>query len=362
MLRFVVCLLFVVGIATQAVSQSYIFTGGILAAPWNPVSVSADGSHIYVPTFPDSILGSPPGYYHSSYDTGKTWTKQLGSGNRFWIYGCTSSDGTIVYGSDQSPGFIYKSTDSGVTWNATNSLSLPWQEVSCSSDGTKLVACVGSQSTFADIYTSIDGGATWVDQTATLPRSYITCVMSGDGTKIATSNWLGQNANSDGKVYISTNWQSGSPTWTGSNAAANGASFATLAYSRDGSTLYAVYNSNGSTSHIFKTINDGGLWTDVNPPGGTGAQRGWATVACSANGNVIIAANSSKLAVSADAGATWSQQSFSPIGPNGPLQSQNAFFGVSDNGKIIVSAVYNGFVSVSLDSGATWRMTSATGP
>lgn len=359
--QLVVCLAFC-GTATRGDTQSFVMTGGILAAPWQPIAISANGNKIYIPTFPDSILGSPPGYYHSSYDNGKTWTKQTGSGNRFWVIGCASSDGTIVYGADQGSisGLIYKSTDSGVTWAATGSPSLQWQQVSCSSDGSKLAACVGSQITQADIYTSVDGGATWVDQTGSLSRNYNMCVMSGDGTKIATSNQLGSGPNGDGKIYISTNWQSGSPVWTGSNTATGGASFAYLSYSRDGSTLYAAFTANGNSSHVFVTKNDGGLWTDVNPPGETSNQHNWFWVACSANGNTVIAGNTVFLYVSTNGGTSWSAGK--TIKPNGPSLGSNAFFAVSDDGSTIVEALYGGFVSISHDSGATWQITSATGP
>jgi hypothetical protein len=328
---------------------------------WQPPAISADGSKIYIPTFPDSILGSPPGYYHSSYDTGNTWVRQAGSGNRFWVVGCASSDGTIVYGADQSSnglGSIWKSIDSGVTWAQTNSPLKAWQQVSCSSDGTKLVGCIGSQGAQDDLFTSIDGGVTWVDQTGSLTRNWLFCVISGDGAKIAATNWLAHGPNGDGKVYISTNWQSGSPVWTGSNASANGSTFATPNYSRDGSTLYAAYNANGSTSHIYKTTDNGANWIDVNPPGGTTNQRNWGWVACSANGQRVVASTLGPRTafVSNDFGATWT--AFNPQ-PYGPAGWQASFLAVSDNGLVIVNAGYAGYVSVSTDGGAHFNVTQA---
>jgi hypothetical protein len=347
-------------LAESARAQAWSFTGGILYGTWQAPAMSADGTKIYVPTFPDSIFGSPPGYYHTSSNTGSTWTKQTGSGNRFWVFGCCSSDGSIAYGCDQgsgSGGLIYKSTNYGVTWNATNFPALAWQQVVCSSDGTKVAACVGSQVTQADIYTSVDGGTTVVDQTGSLARDYLSITMSGDGTKIATANWLGKGVNGDGKIYVSTNWQSGSPAWTGSNAAANGATFAVVSYSRDGSTLYAAFNGNGSTSHVFISTNDGGSWTDVNPSGGTAAQRNWATMACNANGQTVVVASATNLCVSSNAGSTWSQQ---PLATNNPSTQANAFPAVSDNGQIIVNAVYAGFINISKNGGSSWTITSAT--
>lgn len=334
------------------------------AGLWQSASMSADGSKIYVPTFPDSILGSPPGYVHSSSDGGLTWTKQTGAGNRLWVLGCCSSDGTIVYMPDQGSitGLIYKSTDSGVTWNATNFPSLAWQQVVCSSDGTKVGACIGSQSAAADIYTSIDGGSTIVDQTTSLPRNYLAIAMPGDGTKIVTSNWLGQGPNGDGKIYVSTNWQSGSPTWTSNLGAANGATFSqALAWSRDGSTIYCAFNANGNTSHLFKSSNNGATWTDINPPtpsgGVTSDTRSWYWVACSANGQKVTATTTTYSYISSDGGSTWTSY---VNAPGNPSNHQNTFFAVSDDGNTIAAAVYAGFISVSLNGGNSWRITSAT--
>ena len=52
----------------------------------------------------------------------------------------SSADGSkLVAGA--SPGYIYISTDSGVTWTARDS-SRYWYGVASSADGSKLVACV----------------------------------------------------------------------------------------------------------------------------------------------------------------------------------------------------------------------------
>jgi hypothetical protein len=339
-------------------SQQFGFTGAnvIFQANWQLPIISASGNQIIVPTygggpFPLGAQGNN-GYLYVSFDINH-WAQITAAGKRQWTYGCNSSDGSIIYIGDQ-PGFIYKITNLTSTGSATVAAlsafgSANWQQVSCSSDGSTIVACVGSQGN-GDVWTSRDGGATAVDQTSALTRNYLNCTISGDGTKIATSNWLGQGANGDGGIYVSTNWQSGSPTWAANLFAANGSTFAQgLKYSRDGSTLYAAFNANGSTSIIYKTATDGGAWASATPAG----VHGWYWIDTSANGQSVVASTLTNVYLSANAGGAYTNQ----VMP-GPSNHQNGFQTISDNGQIIVNAVYYGFVNVSTNG--TWRVTSAT--
>ncbi|MFZ2151988.1 MAG: hypothetical protein WAV09_02675 [Minisyncoccia bacterium] len=104
-------------------------------------------------------LASPLGAFATIY----TWTPQTGSGARtYWYSIASSSDGTkLVAG--RAPGYLYTSTDSGVTWaEQTGAGSRTWYSVTSSSDGTKLAAAAYG----GYIYTSTDSGATWVEQTS----------------------------------------------------------------------------------------------------------------------------------------------------------------------------------------------------
>jgi len=56
----------------------------------------------------------------------------------------------------------------------------PWQSIAISSDGKKLAACVGG----GYIYTSMDGGTSWTEQTNAESRNWRSIAMSSDGNKI----------------------------------------------------------------------------------------------------------------------------------------------------------------------------------
>ncbi|MCA9301739.1 exo-alpha-sialidase, partial [Candidatus Saccharibacteria bacterium] len=82
-----------------------------------------------------------------------------------WYSITSSSDGTKL-AAVVSGGYIYTSTNSGVTWTeATSAGSRAWSSITSSSDGTKLAATIGG---YDDdyIYTSTDSGATWTEQTS----------------------------------------------------------------------------------------------------------------------------------------------------------------------------------------------------
>ena len=73
-----------------------------------------------------------------------SWTQQTSSGSRSWYSVASSADGTklvaVVYS-----GYIYTSTDSGVTWTQqTSAGSQIWFSVASSADGTKLAAVVNN--------------------------------------------------------------------------------------------------------------------------------------------------------------------------------------------------------------------------
>ena len=323
--------------------------GPLLPSNWQSINISADGSKIFNPLW--------QGDYFNSQDTGASWISQTSLGKKQWVLGGCSSDGTVAYGAVQN-GYLYKYS-SGV-WsqlpNQPGSSVQNWQEIRCSSDGTKVVAIVGSISQ-GDIWTSVDGGTTWVDQTGALTRNWTACDISGDGTKIIASNWLGQGPNGDGGVYISTNWQSGSPTWASNIFAANGAIFAGgVCYSRDGSTAYCAFNANGSTSIIYVTQNDGATWTPASPPVGGGNARSWNDVHCNSTGEVVVgvgyaAINNAWLSTNYGASGSWTNL---PIIGGG-------WSALSDNGQVIAVSTYGGYINISQNGGSTFQVAQVHG-
>jgi hypothetical protein len=126
-------------------------------------------------------------------------------------------------------GYIYTSIDSGVNWTEqTNSDLRVWSCVTSNSDGTKLVASVQD----GYIYTSADSGVTWIQQTNSGLKQWYRIASNSDGTKLVANVYNG---------YIYTSSDSG-VTWT-EQTSAGLQGWIGVASSSDGTKLVSnVYN------------------------------------------------------------------------------------------------------------------------
>ena len=169
---------------------------------------SVTSSNILMGTAPIKLaaVASNGGYIYTSSDFGVTWVSRTSAGSRNWYSIDSSWDGTKL-AAVADGGYIYTSTDSGATWTARMSAgSRSWRSIASSDDGTKLAAVADG----GYIYTSTDSGATWTEQTSAGSRSWRSIASSDDGTKLATVVYGG---------FIYT--KSSSPTWTVSTQAAS---------------------------------------------------------------------------------------------------------------------------------------------
>lgn len=107
------------------------------------------------------------GYIYRSTDFGVTWTALTAAGSRLWYPIAMSADAQIIYAGDQgtahNDGKIYKSSDGGDTWSVlSNSIGNDWGKIVCSADGQRIFAKGGITAQINTvIQRSIDGGATW---------------------------------------------------------------------------------------------------------------------------------------------------------------------------------------------------------
>lgn len=129
------------------------------------------------------------GYIYTSNDSGVNWTQQLNSGARFWSDITSSSDGSKLAATVLENDFIYISNDFGVNW-IPGDIRSGWQGITSSSDGTKLAAVSGYQ-TPGYVYTSSDSGMTWTQQTSIGQQFWIEIASSSDGNKLATYYYNG---------------------------------------------------------------------------------------------------------------------------------------------------------------------------
>ena len=139
------------------------------------IASSDSGNIIYV-----SSGGQGSGYNLHSYmssNSGGNWNNlNLPYGNSNGL--ACSSDGIIAYIVNDG-GYIYKSTNTGVSWTAFTTMEIKrWKAICCSSDGQTVSVC-----SYGDgIYRSINGGNNWDLIDNTLGRNYKSICCTRDGT------------------------------------------------------------------------------------------------------------------------------------------------------------------------------------
>jgi hypothetical protein len=115
-------------------------------------------------------------------DSGVTWVGRDSA--RYWNSITCSSDGSKLVAVEYG-GRIYTSSDSGITWYAHES-PRTWTSITSSSDGSRLAAVASG----AQIYTSSDSGLHWTGQESA--RNWSAVASSSDGSKLAAVDSFGQ--------------------------------------------------------------------------------------------------------------------------------------------------------------------------
>jgi len=223
---------------------------------------------------------------------------------------------------------IFTSTDYGTTWISNNVPSEPWFQVASSADGAKLVAVGGEIFAAGPIYVSQDSGTTWIQANAPVTN------WSSVASSASGSNWVATIENTTGpfggSIYTSTNC---GYDWTLMTGAPD-IPYLSVASSADGTKLIA-----SGVEGIYTSTNSGVTWVSNAVP-----SEFWSGVACSANGQTLVAVaiynlmgDAGCIFTSTNSGATWISNSIS---------SQN-WFGVasSADGGTLVATGNNSFGS-----------------
>lgn len=251
---------------------------------------------------------------------GLTWTARDSS--RSWFGVASNSDGTILVATVGS-GLIYRSTDSGVTWASPGGSSLAWWGICSSSDGVKLAAVVNA----GQIYTSTNSGGTWTARDSNRGWRYIAC--SDDGATLVACDYGGQ-------IYNSTD---SGVTWTARDSSRN---WNGIACSSDGTKWVATV----AGGQLYVSTDSGVTWAAKD------SNRDWRNVASSADGTKLVAVVfTGQIYTSVDSGANWTAR-----------DSSRGWFGVasSDDGVNLAATEIAGSIYVSTDSGVTWAARSGT--
>jgi hypothetical protein len=211
---------------------------------WVSITSSSDGTKLAAVV--------EDGYIYTSTDGGATWTEQTSAGKRYWSSIASSSDGTKLAAAPcdtkiadhfERGAYIYTSIDGGATWTEqTGAGKYCWGSITSSSDGTRLAATDGDY-----IYTSTDGGVTWTRRIDAVNRWWESITSSADGTKLAA-------VIDDGYIYTSTD---GGATWIEQTNSGN-RFWRSISSSSDGQNLVAVV----ITGYIYTSTDGGATWIE----------------------------------------------------------------------------------------------------
>jgi hypothetical protein len=333
------------GTVSASSNEGYIVTNGetpvIITLPASPspgdtfrvAGVGAGGWSITQNTGQQILAGN------LAATTGLSWIQQTNSGVHDWTGLASSSDGTKLVAVSQ--GYAYVSSNSGVTWTNEGSF-LDWSSVASSTDGSHLIATVGTTS--GNIYLSANYGVTWTVQSTPPATTWLACASSASGSTVVAVSASGDLEYS---VNGGVTWleYTGGPSWTG------------VACSADG-TKFVLCSTGGAGGYIWTSTNSGSTYTQQT---GSGLQK-WSAVASSADGTHLVATvtGNGGIYASANAGVNWFQVN--------PTVAVNWTAVASSADGSHLAAVYDtgtyttpGYIYTSDDSGSSWlQRVSAT--
>ena len=171
----------------------------------------------------------------------------------------SSSDGTYVFAGSDTGSDVIMSTDSGVTWSNHGGMSLYWESMACSSNGTYVYG-VGYDSAISEnvMYKTSNSGSSWskvptfVSDPANNAMVSVSCNSTGQYVVVT--------AGTDG-IYRSADYGS---TWSlvnGNSGGAIGVNWVSIASDASGANLIAAEFTNAC---IYNSTDSGTTWTVIN--------------------------------------------------------------------------------------------------
>ena len=329
---------------------------------WSAIAISADGTHLAATDF--------GGYVYTSSDSGSSWTTRTNSGQRYWSSIASSADGShLVAGAAND--YIYTSNDHGATWTRqSNSGQHFWTSIGSSYDGNDLVAAgdsattvyngdgsvAGYQPTAGYVYVSTDAGVTWTQETTPGSYAWSTVATSNDGT------YMYALSGSQGYLYESTDR---GVTWQ-FNTASSGLNFGILGVSGDGLHITALKAGSGTYSSTDGGVTFNPDYTASPPDSGVSmalsADASKVVVAKGSFGGIyvgtqysspIISNISSGAPGSNDASIVWNTDTYNEIG--GVVYGTTTSYGSSVTSSVPSNSLYQGFVLPNLLPNTTYH-------
>ena len=165
---------------------------------WRGIAISSDGSK--------RTGAKNNGYLYLSSDYGLTWTEDTSVGSvQNWVGVSMSGDGAVQAAWGYSSAGMWTSTDSGASWTyrEPTGSSVSWYHVAISTDGVRMTAAPDTGQ-LTQLYVSSDSGATW---TATGPiKVWSNVAISSDGTIQTAASENAVGAGQTGNLWRSTDY------------------------------------------------------------------------------------------------------------------------------------------------------------
>ncbi|MBN1661036.1 MAG: hypothetical protein JXA93_21755 [Anaerolineae bacterium] len=230
----------------QSTIPAFMRDPDVVASPSLVAAVAvepANGQVVYAATWGGGV--------YKSSDGGISWVASNNGLGDLWLYALAidPANGSVIYAGGASGG-VFKSVNGGANWTAANN-GLGNTEIRALGidPANSSVIYAGTQ---AGIYKSTDGGASW---------STTGSVGAGDPWAIVIDPWNGQTvyaALGGGGVYKSNN---GGASWTASNAGLGDLNLrALLLDATNSQVLYTGSNGGG----VYRSSNGAGAWSAMN--------------------------------------------------------------------------------------------------
>jgi hypothetical protein len=267
-----------------------------------------------------------------SVDSAYTWSGISTSVDGKYVVACTGGTGSIYYSSDYGVSFAT------ATINA-NTTTPDWNGISMSNTGQYVFACQSTQS--GRIFRSTDYGMTW-NLSSPAVGSWLSIAISSTGKNIIATNI--NIASPVSRIYVSTNGNATTPTWTYTGFTAEYLPSAAIS----GNGKYAITCKYTLTS--LYSIYSITIGTSPNPVMGVINIR-----CCAMSGDgqyAIVGSFGAKIFYSANNGLKWFES-------NSASESWNSL-SMSESGQYCVAACENEKIYYSNDYGVNWTSTTAT--
>jgi len=251
-----------------------------------------------------------------------------------WMFTASDGDGsTLLIGKGATPGYLYVSTNYGLTWTPVGPLTT-WQEGCINQTGQ-----YGMAVNYLRLYSTSDYGSTWAEEQPVGDADRLWC----DVAISANGSILIAVANNTRAWRYSGGWAELQPLGNVN------AGWWKCAMSYDGTVIILAL----TITSVYVSVNSGSSWTERRPTGGaTGVV--WGGLDCSSDGSIIIITqDGGRVYVSLDFGATWSEKR-----PAGNFDYSWRGVACNAQGDYMAASMTAGNLFISYDYGETWADTT----